>query len=183
MNRPDEDVDPAAEPGDLHTGATGRSLHHRLHEVRKDKVDEGSRALLMSWVGFASTFGIARGITHYLRHKGSGTGGIVIGGRHLHHYNLGIALLAIIGGIGVKGSDKLRLHPVTAAAYGTGAALVTDEAALLLNLEDVYWAKEGRTSVDAAIGIIALGGIYAAAAEFWHAAAREIARTARPVRR
>src|SRR5659263_608764 len=69
-----------------------------------------------------------------------------------------------------------RRHPLTAAAYGTGGALIADELALLIDLEDVYWAKEGRTSVDAAVGAIAVGGAYLAAAPFWHGAAREIAR-------
>ena len=31
--------------------------------------------------------------------------------------------------------------------YGAGAALTLDEFALWLNLEDVYWAREGRASV------------------------------------
>ncbi|WP_230989939.1 hypothetical protein [Rhodococcus oxybenzonivorans] len=47
-----------------------------------------------------------------------------------------------------------------------------DELALLLDLEDVYWAKEGRTSVDAAVIIIGLGGLMTAGLEFWPAAQR-----------
>jgi hypothetical protein len=31
------------------------------------------------------------------------------------------------------------------------AALTLDEFALWLNLEDVYWAKEGRESIDAVV--------------------------------
>ena len=57
-------------------------------------------------------------------------------------------------------------------------ALIVDELALLLDLEDVYWANDGRKSVDAAVLIIAAGGLYLTAAPFWRAAAREIARTA-----
>ena len=34
-------------------------------------------------------------------------------------------------------------------AFGVGAALVLDEYALWLNLRDVYWAEEGRRSIDA----------------------------------
>lgn len=33
--------------------------------------------------------------------------------------------------------------------YGAGAALVLDEFALWLNLQDVYWARQGRASLDA----------------------------------
>lgn len=67
--------------------------------------------------------------------------------------------------------------PLTAAAYGAGAALILDELALLIDLQDVYWANEGRTSVDAAFGALALGGLYLAGVPFWHGADHEIART------
>jgi hypothetical protein len=45
-----------------------------------------------------------------------------------------------------------------AVTYGTGLALIVDEFALLLDLEDVYWAKQGRVSVDLGVGIAAAGG-------------------------
>jgi len=38
-----------------------------------------------------------------------------------------------------------------AVSYGVGAALTLDEFALWLNLEDVYWARQGRESIDAVI--------------------------------
>ena len=40
-----------------------------------------------------------------------------------------------------------------ALSYGAGLALIVDEFALLLDLKDVYWAKEGRISVDLGIGL------------------------------
>ena len=42
-----------------------------------------------------------------------------------------------------------------AVLFGIGAALTIDEFALWLYLDDVYWEKEGRYSVDAII-IVAL---------------------------
>ena len=36
-----------------------------------------------------------------------------------------------------------------AILYGVGAALTLDEFALWLNLEDVYWSPQGRSSIDA----------------------------------
>ena len=134
----------------------------------------------VSWAAFGTTFGTARATTHLLwgRNGGSGgSGGIVIAGRHVHHFNFGIALLAAVGGVAVHGQEPARRHPLTAAAYGAGAALILDELALLLDLQDVYWAKDGRTSVDAAFGALAVGGLYFASIPFWHGAAREIART------
>ena len=108
---------------------------------------------------------------------GPAAGGITIGGRHLHHYNLGIALLAAVGAIALRGQELHRHHPLTATAYGSGTALIIDEIALLIDLQDVYWAREGRRSVDAAIGLIAAGGIYLTGAAFWHRAAQECVRT------
>jgi len=54
------------------------------------------QALLLSWAAFTATFGTTRAITHLLKCRDSGSGGsggIVIGGKRLHHYNLGIMLL------------------------------------------------------------------------------------------
>ncbi len=82
-----------------------------------------------------------------------------------------------MGAVAVHGEGPRRQHPLTATAYGAGAALILDELALLIVLQDVYWAKDGRTSVDAAFGALALGGLYLAGVPFWHGAAREIART------
>ena len=38
---------------------------------------------------------------------------------------------------------------VLAAGFGVGAGLTLDEFALWVRLEDVYWTKQGRASVDA----------------------------------
>ena len=49
----------------------------------------------------------------------------------------------------------------TAAAifFGIGAALVLDEFALILHLQDVYWSEDGRTSVDAVFAAVAVAGL------------------------
>ena len=48
-------------------------------------------------------------------------GGIVIAGRHVHHFNFGIGLLTAVGGVAaVHGQESARRHSVTAAAYGAG---------------------------------------------------------------
>jgi hypothetical protein len=89
------------------------------------------------------------------------------GGRHFHHYNIGIALLAAVGAVGLQGEEKHRRHPATAAAYGSATACVVDELALLLDLKDVYWAKDGRKSVDVAVAVIAAGGTFLAGLPLW----------------
>jgi len=49
-------------------------------------------------------------------------GGIVIAGRHVHHFNFGIGLLTAVGGVAVHGQESARRHSVTAAAYGAATS-------------------------------------------------------------
>jgi hypothetical protein len=48
--------------------------------------------------------------------------------------------------------------------------------ALLVDLKDVYWASDGRKSVDAAIFVIAPGGTFVAGLPFWPHARRALQR-------
>ena len=73
---------------------------------------------------------------------------------------MGIGLLAGVGAVAVRGDEHLREHPVVAVSYGSGLALIIDEFAILLDLRDVYWARQGRISVDLGIGGIAVAGSY-----------------------
>jgi len=63
-----------------------------------------------------------------------------------------------VGAVALGGKEHHRRHPGIAATYGAGLALIVDEFALLLDLKDVYWAKQGRISVDLGVGLVALGG-------------------------
>jgi hypothetical protein len=80
------------------------------------------------------------------------------GGLHVHHLVFGIVLLLAMG-------FALALQPpspwleIAAAGFGIGAGLTLDEYALWLHLEDVYWAEEGRRSVDAVIIAALIGGL------------------------
>ncbi|WP_236654459.1 hypothetical protein [Streptacidiphilus anmyonensis] len=136
------------------------------------------RSLLATWVSFGATFGTVRLITHGIRGGWLPWGDISAGGRHLHHYNIGIATLAGVGLVAVRGDAKFTGHPGVGAAYGAGVALIADEFALLLDLQDVYWAKEGRVSVDLSLGILSGLGAYLTAVPFWHEIAKVTARHA-----
>jgi hypothetical protein len=48
---------------------------------------------------------------------------------------------------------------VAAFVFGVGAALVLDEFALILHLDDVYWQEKGRTSIDAVFVAVAVTGL------------------------
>ena len=55
--------------------------------------------------------------------------------------------------IGTKGE---KLDKYLAFPFGVGVALVLDETALLLELDDVYWTEEGVLSVQIAFAAIAM---------------------------
>jgi hypothetical protein len=75
----------------------------------------------------------------------------------------GIGLLSGVGVVAVRGDEEHRRHPAVAVSYGSGMAMIVDEFALLLDLRDVYWAKQGRISIDVGVGGIAAAGSYFAA--------------------
>ena len=138
-------------------------LFPRLRRVLRNDLDQGQRSALASWVAFTTTFAAVRGITYSIRAGTGPFGNISAGGEHLHHYLWGIGMLAGVGAVAVHGDEKYRAHPAVAMSYGSGMALIVDEFALLLDLKDVYWAKQGRISVDIAVGGIAAAGSYFAA--------------------
>jgi hypothetical protein len=114
-------------------------------------------ALFNMLASFTVAFGITRSITWTIREKG-GLGPIkdvVVGDRHIHHFLPGGILALAAGGvaIGFKG-DKLDKY--LAFPFGVGVALVLDESALLLELDDVYWTEEGVLSVQIAFAAIAM---------------------------
>jgi hypothetical protein len=135
----------------------------RLNRALRQDLDQRERATLASWLAFSATFGAVRGVTYSIRSGRGPFRNLSVGGEHLHHYMWGIGLLAGVGAVAVSGSERQRSHPGVAISYGTGLALIVDEFALLLDLKDVYWAKQGRISVDLGIGGIAAVGSYFAA--------------------
>ncbi len=133
----------------------------RPWEVRRAYIEElgpPERSALLSWLSFTVTFAAVRAITYSIR-KGDGPfHNLKVGGEHLHHYMWGIGMVSGVGAVAVSGEERTRRHPAIAITYGAGLALIVDEFALLLDLKDVYWAKQGRLSVDIGTGLVALGG-------------------------
>jgi hypothetical protein len=123
-------------------------------------LDPSQRSAMLSWLAFTATFATVRGITYSIRAGRGPFRNMSLGGAHLHHYMWGIGLLAGVGAVAVRGDERARRHPVVAVCYGSGLALIIDEFALLLDLRDVYWAKQGRISIDLGIGGIAAAGSY-----------------------
>jgi hypothetical protein len=138
-------------------------LARDLRTAFREDLDAGQRSALLSWLSFATTFAAVRGITYSIRAGRGPFHNISAGGEHLHHYMWGIGMLAGVGAVAVHGDERTRRHPAVAVSYGSGLALIVDEFALLLDLKDVYWARQGRISVDLGIGGIAAAGSYFAA--------------------
>jgi hypothetical protein len=134
--------------------------------VRRAYLEElgpGQRSALLSWLAFTGTFAGLRALTYSIRAGRGPFGNLSVGGEHLHHYMWGIAMLSGVGAVAVRGDEQHRRHPAVAVSYGSGLALIVDEFALLLDLKDVYWARQGRISIDVAVGGIAAAGSYFAA--------------------
>ncbi len=109
---------------------------------------------LLSTASFFATFAAVRAITHAIRAERGPFRNITPGGRHIHHMTFGIVGLLVVGYLWLMeiGVVEGRLASrATALAYGSGAALTLDEFALWLNLEDDYWTKQGRESIDAVV--------------------------------
>ena len=147
----------------------------RVGHAWRSQLDPQAQALVISWASFTTTFVGVRLLTHWIRDgHGPRGGGMSVGGRHFHHYNLGIALLSGVGAVGLRGSERRRRHPATATAYGSALALIVDEFALLLDLKNVYWSSDGRKSVDAAVIVIASGATVIVGLPFWRHARRAL---------
>jgi hypothetical protein len=134
-----------------------------IYRAYQEELGAGQRSALLSWLAFTGSFAGLRALTYSIRAGRGPFRNVAIGGEHVHHYMWGIGLLSAIGAVAVRGEEHHRRHPAVAVSYGSGLALIVDEFALLLDLEDVYWARQGRISVDIGIGGIALAGCYFAA--------------------
>jgi hypothetical protein len=81
-------------------------------------------------------------------------GSVVKGELHIHHLVFGIILVLLSGFLEFAFAPPTPWNEILAVLFGIGAGLTIDEFALWLHLRDVYWAKEGRSSVDAFVIVI-----------------------------
>jgi hypothetical protein len=128
-----------------------------VQQAFHEELQPAEQTTLVSWLAFTGTFAVVRGITYSIKDGRGPLHDVTVGGVHLHHYLWGILAVSIVGGVAIRGEDPRVRHPALATTYGSGLALIVDEFALLLDLKDVYWAKQGRASVDLAIILISSG--------------------------
>ena len=125
--------------------------------------------LMWCLIAFLVTFFVTRTIVRYIRAHAESDAprkwwqprNIGHGSLHIHHVVIGVVLVMVSGVTMVTLAVDGGVREFTAAAifFGIGAALVLDEFALILHLEDVYWAEDGRTSVDAVFAAVAVAGL------------------------
>ena len=116
----------------------------------------GREPIFVALLAFLICFVITRGYTRLARSRGWGSGSVH--GVHLHHVVVGIVLALTSGAfiIGFEPVDNV-FELLLCAVFGSGAALILDEFALVFRLQDVYWSDEGRSSIDAVIVAVTVG--------------------------
>jgi hypothetical protein len=116
--------------------------------------DHDEQGLFLVLVGFILSFGFIRMSTRLMRSPRVPwwPGSIVSdSGVHLHHLVFGIVAMMISGALGFLAFGHSPYAEICAFAFGIGAGLTIDEFALWVYLDDVYWAEEGRSSIDATV--------------------------------
>ena len=116
---------------------------------------------------FAATFILVRSITFALRSNPSfgPLRNVRVGRRHIHHFVPGIVIAFAAGAAGIVTRNE-EIEPWLAVPFGVGMGLTLDESALLLELEDVYWNREGLISVQITLAVMAMLGALAIALRF-----------------
>jgi hypothetical protein len=117
-------------------------------------VEHEEQGLFLVLVGFILSFAFIRMSTRLMRSpKVPWWPGSVVSesGVHLHHLVFGIVTMMIAAAAGFAAFGHSPWTEICALAFGIGAGLTIDEFALWVYLDDVYWAEEGRSSIDATV--------------------------------
>ena len=127
------------------------------------------RPMMWMFLAILITFLLTRTMTRLIR---SGTGAraglsnVRIAGNHVHHQVFGILIIIGTGIVLVSEMPRGAALNAAAAVFGVGIGLTIDEFALWLHLEDVYWTREGRKSVDAIFCVLVITGTLIGGADF-----------------
>ena len=121
------------------------------------ETSRGELVLFNMLSGFTGSFLVVRFSAWGIRGGWWPLGNVRVRGRHVHHFVPGILVAFASGGAAmVTRSD--RLEELLAFPFGAGIGMTFDEAALLLQLEDVYWSREGLLSVQVSLAMSAILG-------------------------
>jgi hypothetical protein len=116
--------------------------------------EHNEQGLFLVLAGFILSFAFIRMSTRLMRSpRVPWWPGSVVSesGVHLHHLVFGIVTMMIAGTLGFSALGNSPWTEICAFFFGVGAGLTIDEFALWVYLDDVYWAEEGRSSIDATV--------------------------------
>jgi hypothetical protein len=116
--------------------------------------EHDEQGLFLVLVGFVLSFAFIRMSTRLMRSpRVPWWPGSVVSdsGVHLHHLVFGIVTMMAAGTLGFAALGHSPWAEICAFAFGVGVGLTIDEFALWVYLDDVYWAEEGRSSIDATV--------------------------------
>jgi hypothetical protein len=120
--------------------------------------ESGKEPMLLLFLAFMITFVATRLYTRLARVYNWGSASA--GGVHVHHMVPGVILMALCGTLGFSTIYENGVAAaILAIGFGVGTALTLDEFAMIFHVRDVYWADEGRASVDAMLMGVALSGL------------------------
>ncbi len=156
----------------LHLTRLGKLIHEHIPE-------RPHRRMFLASVSFFITFLAVRLLVVAVVHHIGPFTWVTMGGRHVHHLVWGILILLAVGygyllELGSEGTpNSIFVGALMSILFGAGAALTLDEFALWLNLENDYWNRQGRESIDAVILFGALLAIGTWGAPLFSALARK----------
>jgi hypothetical protein len=146
----------------------GLNVPSRL-KIPVGRSDLTLRPMMWMFLAILVTFLVTRAVTRLIRSGsggGIGLGNVKLGGNHVHHQVFGILIIIGTGIYLVSATPDGVALDLAAAVFGAGVGLTVDEFALWLHLEDVYWAEQGRKSVDAIFCVLVITGALIGGAAF-----------------
>jgi hypothetical protein len=132
-----------------------------IHLSLSNAEHSGREAAFLVLLGFVGSFLFIRTSARMIRAQVKWwPGNVETGsGLHLHHLVWGISLMIVTGFLGYAMEPSSPWYQFTAFLFGVGCGLTLDEFALWVHLDDVYWTKEGRISLDAVVLVVAFMGL------------------------
>jgi len=125
-------------------------------------VEHNRQSIFCVLAGFLVSFAFIRMSTRLMRSpKVPWWPGSIVSesGVHIHHLVFGIVTMMLAGAVGFALQGNAPWFEICALAFGVGIGLTIDEFALWVHLDDVYWAEEGRRSIDATVIAVLVGAL------------------------
>jgi hypothetical protein len=124
--------------------------------VRAGAADGRRRLARLVLVAFLATFTWLRIMIFQIMDRRLPDMFVYVKGTHVHHLNIGIFLLAILGGTLLFGRPRGRGLKAVAGLYGIGLALTFDEFGMWLHLGGGYWQRASFDAVTVIAGFLVL---------------------------